>query len=69
MPKKRKFLPFWMRWKISCPDCGFIIGEHGDLHDTDKHFDCPRCGVHYAKQDFWEEQWFKYSKEMVDFGQ
>lgn len=49
-----------MRWHISCPDCGFVESEIESQKRYVKtkgagYFDCPRCGAHYAADDFHDE--------------
>lgn len=44
-----------LRWRICCPDCGWIpedrfLAEQFELGT--KPFDCGRCGAHYSADDF-----------------
>ncbi|GEM_PF-4753494 len=66
--------PRWMRTHIACPDCGQIIDEENaprmksvefGVKLEARHFDCPRCGVHYTAEDFWKEHEFKTSREAL----
>lgn len=51
-----------MRRHWACPDCGFVLQdfEHGDYHNG---IDCPRCKVHFSKNDFMDENCEKWSPE------
>jgi DNA-directed RNA polymerase subunit M/transcription elongation factor TFIIS len=45
-----------MRWRESCPDCGFILTEKEEHELKRKNaFDCPRCQAHYTAEDFLAE--------------
>jgi len=69
MKKKKRYIPWWMRRRESCPDCGWSSRNELDveimLHDTHT-FTCPRCGVIYSEVDFWEEQYEKYRLTMAE---
>lgn len=56
-----------MRNNYSCPDCGFVYKDEDDLADhckfkggSKESIDCPRCGVHYEINDYYEEMYKKW---------
>lgn len=63
MSKKRK-IPYWMRRKESCPECGWLVTSVDFKEKAD--FRCPRCGLFLSNEEYWKEQHFKWSKEMVE---
>lgn len=47
-----------LKWRVSCPDCGYIVTDEDyrkRLVDGHEGFDCPRCAAHYSAEDFHEE--------------
>lgn len=73
MGNKRKIPWFW-RWRYSCPDCGMNFGEDPYFSNSvncmtmdelgrEVSFTCPRCGVHYSREEFIELNHDKYSKK------
>lgn len=63
MAKKRK-ISYFARRRVSCPDCGLIFSDIEVKYN--QHFTCSRCKSEYSEEDFWDEQYFKYSKEMIE---
>ena len=60
----KKPTPNPLRWRESCPDCGFINTEfEGERLERGKGFTCPRCGVHYSAEDFHEEMEAKHQAQ------
>lgn len=53
--------PRWLRRHLSCPDCGYVIEERDWDYYFKEGFDCPRCKVHYAGEDFNQLTMDKYS--------
>lgn len=62
--------PRWMKRHYACPDCGLIIEEKNCPHFASDNgalryraFDCPRCGVHYTPDEFFELNEDKWNRE------
>lgn len=62
-----KKLPFYMRRRYACPDCGWVP-DLADYHyfeielEEKSIFICPRCKVEYLREDFYEENIFKWNR-------
>jgi len=42
-----------MRFRESCPDCGFILDDFAmSKIESIRTFDCPRCNSHWTLEDF-----------------
>ncbi len=59
MSKRRK-LPFWMRRRVSCGDCGYIFLEDDKHRYMQEYFNCPRCDRRFSYEEFCEENEFKW---------
>jgi rubredoxin len=60
--RTRRKIPWFVRRRISCPECGFIFGSLS-AEDLERYFSCPRCNERFG-DEFWELNSDKYSKEM-----
>lgn len=68
MIKKRK-LPWFMKRRLACPECGWTAHKSADLNDdkffnlvnTKSGFTCPECQSHFTYHDFWQEHEEKWS--------
>lgn len=51
-----KKTPNPLRWRESCPECGFILTDiEAQQVEGRGAFDCPRCQAHYTSEDFARE--------------
>lgn len=48
----KPFKPHPLRYRDSCPDCGFVFPRETDPASKTKGFNCPRCLVHYSAQEY-----------------
>jgi hypothetical protein len=60
-------LPYYMRRRLSCPDCGWTpkYGEYSDFEAKMMSLDsfvCPKCEAKYDNQSFYEENYFKWNR-------
>jgi len=64
---KRKYLPFWMRRRLSCSECGFIFDMNDPkTYEYEQYFNCPQCGFRWSEEEFWEENQDKNSYKMME---
>jgi hypothetical protein len=62
----RKHVQNPLRWRICCPDCGWIPDNEDFAMKVENGyipFDCGRCGAHYATVDFEAEMDAKHQAQ------
>jgi predicted Zn-ribbon and HTH transcriptional regulator len=64
MKKKKQY---WLFKRRTACSCGYIFNmdNPGDfMIASSKYFNCPKCQYRWSEEEFWEENYFKWNREI-----
>lgn len=64
--QKKKYIPWFLRRRVSCAECGYCYSDVDYYNRNGKYFNCPKCKYRHSDEEFWEDNYFKWERGIVE---